>query len=95
MTVVIADTSPINYPILIGEAEILARLYHRIVMPEEVFAELIDDGAPPEVRQWTKHCPGWIEIRKTPVPDDTLMDLDAGEASLLLWPNWKPTPCCR
>jgi len=66
MTVVIADTSPINYPILIGEAEILARLYHRIVMPEEVFAELIDDGAPPEVRQWTKHGGSHLQFEELP-----------------------------
>jgi len=39
MTVVIADTSPINYLVLIDEVGILPRLYHRIVIPEEVFAE--------------------------------------------------------
>ena len=57
MTVVVADTSPINYLILIVETEILPRLYQRIVIPGEVFAELIDDGAPPEVREWTKQHP--------------------------------------
>jgi hypothetical protein len=34
MTVVIADTSPINYLILIDEVGILPRLYHRIVIPQ-------------------------------------------------------------
>lgn len=28
MTVVVADTSPLNYLLLIGEIEILPRLYH-------------------------------------------------------------------
>jgi predicted nucleic acid-binding protein len=63
MTVVIANTSPINYLVLIDEAAILRRLYHRIVIPEEVFAELLDAGAPPEVREWTAAHPDWIEIR--------------------------------
>ena len=39
MTVVIADTSPINYLVLIDEVGILPRLYRRIVISEEVFAE--------------------------------------------------------
>ena len=40
MTVVVADTSPLNYLILVGEIGILSQLYGRIVVPEEVFAEL-------------------------------------------------------
>jgi predicted nucleic acid-binding protein len=83
MTVVIADTSPINYLILIDEIGILPRLYHRVVIPEEVFAELLDDGAPPGVREWIAAHPDWIEIRKAPSRDASLMDLDAGEGSAI------------
>jgi predicted nucleic acid-binding protein len=46
MTVVIADTSPLNYLILIGEVELLARLYTEIVIPDVVAAELGDPEAP-------------------------------------------------
>jgi predicted nucleic acid-binding protein len=49
VTVVVADTSPINYLVLIDEIGILPRPYHRIVIPEEVFIELVDEGAPPRV----------------------------------------------
>jgi predicted nucleic acid-binding protein len=45
MTVVVADTSPINYLILIGEIGVLQQLYHRVVIPEEVFSELMGTGA--------------------------------------------------
>jgi predicted nucleic acid-binding protein len=34
--IVIADTSPLNYLVLIGEADILQRLYGRAVIPEAV-----------------------------------------------------------
>jgi predicted nucleic acid-binding protein len=37
MTVVIADTSPINYLILNGEIDILPRLYNRLVIPADVY----------------------------------------------------------
>ena len=83
MTVVVADTSPINYLVLIGETGILQQLYHRVVIPEDVFIELMDPGAPPEVRQWATQHPPWVEIRKSPRRDATLMDLDAGEASAI------------
>jgi predicted nucleic acid-binding protein len=83
MTIVIADTSPINYLVLIAEIGILPRLYHRIVIPEDVFIELMDEGAPPEVREWTTRYPGWLEIRRVPGRDPSLMDLDAGEGSAI------------
>jgi predicted nucleic acid-binding protein len=44
MTVVVADTSPINYLILIGEIGVLQQLYHRVFIREEVFSELRDTG---------------------------------------------------
>jgi predicted nucleic acid-binding protein len=56
--IVIADTSPLNYLVLIGEADILQRLYGRVVIPEGVLRELLHpdthrrvgvDSAPPSV----------------------------------------------
>ncbi len=38
--IVIADTSPLNYLVLIGEIEILSRLYQSVIIPEEVLKEL-------------------------------------------------------
>jgi predicted nucleic acid-binding protein len=74
MTVVVADTSPINYLVLIGEIDVLQRLYHSVVIPEDVFNELTDLGAPPEVRAWATQQPAWIEIRKVPSRDIALVD---------------------
>ena len=52
MTVVIADTSPINYLLLIGEIAILPRLYGQVLIPPEVLAELSDTDALPAVLSW-------------------------------------------
>jgi predicted nucleic acid-binding protein len=49
MTLVVADTSPINYLILIGEIEILHSLYESVVIPQEVISELHEGGAPVSV----------------------------------------------
>lgn len=42
MKVVIADTSPLNYLVLVDAVEILPRLYDRITIPDAVLAELTD-----------------------------------------------------
>ena len=57
MRVVIADTSPINYLILIDAIEILPRLYGRVIVPLEVLAELTDPDAPAEVARWLHDGP--------------------------------------
>jgi predicted nucleic acid-binding protein len=36
--IVVSDTSPLNYLILIEEVSILAALYQRVLIPEMVFA---------------------------------------------------------
>ena len=90
MTIVIADTSPINYLVLIGEIEILPRLYPRVVIPQEVFSELIDEGAPVEVREWTTQYPRWLEVRSVANRDRSLMDLDAGEGSAIALAEFEP-----
>ncbi len=45
--VVVADTSPLNYLILIDEIGLLAELYQRILIPDLVFEELRHADAPP------------------------------------------------
>jgi predicted nucleic acid-binding protein len=52
MTVVVADTSPLNYLILIDAVELLPRLYGNIVIPTEVLDELLAHGAPQRVSEW-------------------------------------------
>ena len=54
---VVADTSPLNYLVLIEAVEILPQLYKRILAPEAVIAELRSRDAPLPVQQWTAVLP--------------------------------------
>jgi len=88
MKVVVADTSPINYLVLIDCVEILRRLYARIVIPQEVLNELIAEGAPPQVAAWIQNQPDWIDVRPAPLdgwlrPESNEWDLDPGEAAAI------------
>jgi len=65
MKVVVADTSPLNYLVQIGEVGILPELYGKIVIPIDVLVELSDSEAPITVRNWVRQLPAWIEIRST------------------------------
>ena len=88
MKVVVADTSPINYLVLIDSIDILQRLYTRIVIPEEVFNELTADGAPPQVSAWIRTQPEWVEVRLAAATSRLSLqvgenELDAGEIAAI------------
>jgi predicted nucleic acid-binding protein len=83
--IVIADTSPINYLIEIGEVEVLPALYGRVLVPPSVCAELQRVRASERVRTWTAHPPHWLEVRApNRSPDAELDRLDAGERDAIL-----------
>jgi predicted nucleic acid-binding protein len=75
-----ADTSPINYLVLIEEIGILPRMYGRVVIPHTVREELMGASAPHMVRAWVGDPPVWLEARSPlAVPDSALAKLDLGE----------------
>ena len=88
MRVVVSDTSPIRYLALIDEAELLARLYGKVVAPRAVHQELSHPKAPPEVRQLITSEPDWLEVSNTPLrepeTDSSLQHLDHGEREAIL-----------
>ena len=78
--IVIADTTPVNYLVLIGEEKLLPALFGQIVIAEAVFRELQATATPAKVQQWIANRPQWLEIRQTSTaPDSTLSHLDEGE----------------
>ena len=78
--IVVADTSPINYLILIGEIDVLPALYEQIVIPDAVLEELTRPVSPAAVRKWLENPPAWLDIR-TPgsTNPEPSIPLDAGE----------------
>ena len=79
MQLVIADTGPVNYLILIGHIDILPVLFQKVILPSVVRDELTN--APPLVQNWIADPPPWVEIRQTSqhFHDVSLGNLDAGE----------------
>jgi predicted nucleic acid-binding protein len=84
MTVVVADTSPLNYLILIGEIDVLPQLYGGVVAPRQVIVELTAAEAPDSVKAWAGRLPSWIEARDAAVGDEEMRHLDLGERAAIL-----------
>jgi len=78
--IVVADTSPLNYLVLIGHIEVLPYFYQRVLIPLSVWEELQDSGTPDPVKAWAAQPLHWLERHalRTP-PDSSLNFLDRGE----------------
>jgi predicted nucleic acid-binding protein len=81
--IVVADTGPLNYLVLIGAVDVLRPLYTHVVVPDAVAAELRSQGAPTAVQAWIEHPPDWLEVRPDPLPNPDLGFLDPGESAAL------------
>ncbi len=83
--IAVSDTSPICYLILIGEIDILPKLYSQVLVPPAVVAELLHEDAPGAVRSWAANLPSWISAQQNPVGVTVGMEkLQAGEQAAIL-----------
>lgn len=80
--IIVCDTSPLNYLILIGHVDALAELFGAIIVPEAVHRELCSPSAPAEGRTWSLHPPAWMHIRQVIEPHAG-PGLDEGEAEAI------------
>jgi|SRR5450432_901089 predicted nucleic acid-binding protein len=84
MAVIVSDTAPLNYLVLIEAAELLPRLYQRVLIPSAVFVELTRPATPGMVRLWVEQRPIWLEVTTLALEcraDVLLMDERDGSCS--------------
>lgn len=83
--IVVADTSPICYLLLIGGIDLLPQLYGRVLIPQIVQQELADERSPAIVQAWISQPPSWLVIQTVNVPSDSDLDnLDPGERAAIV-----------
>jgi predicted nucleic acid-binding protein len=81
--IVIADTSPICYLLLIEQINLLPRLYGQVIISTVVQTELTDPSSPAIVQQWINQPPTWLRVIDNRVEATGLAHLDAGERSAI------------
>jgi predicted nucleic acid-binding protein len=86
MRLVVADTGPLNYLLLIEAIDVLPKLFETILVPAAVHDELAHADAPAAIRAWLAQVPAWLEVR--PNPDSNTNNsagtaLDEGERAAI------------
>jgi len=81
--IVVSDTSPLNYLVLIQAIDVLPKLFREIYVPTHVMRELQHPRTPEVIKAWAKSPPDWLHIHTphTTFPAGNL--LDPGEAAAL------------
>jgi predicted nucleic acid-binding protein len=71
--IIISDTGPLHYLILIDETELLREQFSRIIIPDAVLGELQHENTPEKVKTWITASPEWVEVK---TPSIVLLDVD-------------------
>jgi len=74
-----ADTSPLNYLVLIGAIECLPSLFEQVIVPTAVVSELSSSAAPSSVREWIRTSHSWMVVREPHDLTKVSDRLDLGE----------------
>jgi predicted nucleic acid-binding protein len=79
--IVVADSGPLHYLILLEQAELLHRFYGQVLIPEAVLRELTAGKAPYPVRHWLSKPPSWFRVQSVSSDQLALVteELDPGE----------------
>ena len=62
--IVVADSGPLRYLVLIGAIHALPGLYERVLIPQTVAIELQDAKTPAAVSAWIAQPPSWLETHR-------------------------------
>jgi predicted nucleic acid-binding protein len=73
MQVVVSDTGPLHYLVLVDSIGILPRLFGSVCVQVSVRAELDRPETPALVRAWIAEQPAWLEVHQAPATEDTVL----------------------
>jgi predicted nucleic acid-binding protein len=83
MAVVVSDTTPLHYLILVGRESILQKLYGKLLIPPAVLMELSHPSAPVQISNWAIHPPAWVTVATPSSISGRFDGLDFGERQAL------------
>jgi predicted nucleic acid-binding protein len=81
--IAVSDTSPICYLVLIGEADLLHRLFDELLVPRAVLVELLHEDAPEAVRALGSQA-SIMDLRPTPTRASNNLRESSRKAAALL-----------
>ena len=80
--IVVSDTTPLNYLILVDSVHVLPALFGRVYAPSAVITELSHRKTPEAVRNWAASPPEWLAVQD-PTNTDPSLKLGSGETAAI------------
>lgn len=80
--IVVSDTSPLNYLILIDCVEVLPSIFGQVFTTRAVIQELSHKRSPDPVRQWASSLPAWLAVQE-PTNTGPVAALGPGESAAI------------
>lgn len=77
--IAVSDTGPLLYLSLIDRADLLPRIFEKVLIPHAVAEELSHASTPPKAALLIEHQPVWIAIRDVLSTDPSVHHLGRGE----------------
>ena len=81
--IIVSDTSPLNYLILVKQDHVLPLLFSRLITTPEVILEMRATGAQEAVRHWATQPPAWLEVQSPTRIDSRLQLVKGGNIGYL------------
>jgi predicted nucleic acid-binding protein len=81
--IVVSDTTPLRYLILIDQVHLLPDLFGHVVTTPEVVDEMDQLETPEKLRQWASQLPDWLEIKEPSSRLPAVARLGLGEATAI------------
>lgn len=81
--IVVSDTSPLNYLVLINTIDVLPSLFHEVYVPPKVMEELRQPKTPELVKHWADSPPAWLKILAPTTPFSADARIDPGESQAI------------
>jgi len=83
--IVVADSGPPHYLILVEQIDLLRRFYGQVTIPDAVADELRAAGSPVAVRNWIARPPDWVAVTHVSQEqiESVTEDLDLGERAAI------------
>jgi len=92
--IAVSDASPVCYLVLVGEIQVLPKLFTQVLLPAQVQAERLAPGAPAPVQTWAQQLPSWVSVSAVEKEDPGLNRLQAGERAAIQLAESMDRPVC-
>lgn len=81
--IVVSDTTPLNYLVLIKAVDVLPKLFRHVYAPRAVLRELNHPKTPEIVRRWADSPPSWLKVVDPSSRLPSTVRLGPGEADAI------------